>query len=637
MKATHQHSEEVKQTLLNAVVEFGSLAEKIGRHDLVSDIGEIRSSVGRGQFRLVVMGEIKKGKSSFINALLGIGNLLPTDIDIATSTVYKIIHGPERKLKVFFLPDAQTGRQMDPLEISESQLVEYGTESGNPSNRKQVDFIALELPSDLLATGLTIVDTPGVGGLYKSHRGISWRYAPNADAVFFILDSTESVISRDEIAFLRELTDKITQRVYFVQTKTDMPSREQREAWEVRNKEILIRELPHLSKESLRYFPTSSKLKREGEKLRMAKLVEDSGFPDVERFLRDELIAAKDFYLCQGAAKPLLAKVRLLRGEVESEARNAQVEVGHELEALQKDLEKRQREYAEWEQTTFQVQRQEFSDRFRDLRQLACEELQNALDSQYVEFGRFMNTARQTSDMTAELLDSKIREIQEHLIGRCYEDGHTIIGAFTEAVDRILSDFYEKISGHIPENEWVSRSGPLKFKSWTDGVVIQNTLHLNHSEFERTRNVAGGGLLVFGLAAALGNWVVPGLGTLAGLAAGLWGADLANDAMNKRQVEEALLKMDRVLRETLQSVKNRALQDFNRISTERERAIRDLFQAAANGTREQYERQVAQVRERGTQTKEALRESAAVREGVLRKLNELTGQLQSLIQVPYSA
>lgn len=627
MKITHQNSEKTKQTLMDAAREFGSLADKLGRHHLVSDISQIQSRIDRGHFRLVVMGEIKKGKSSFINALLGVGNLLPTDIDIATSTVYKIIHGPERKIKVFFLPDAQTGRQMDPLEISELQLVEYGTEVGNPGNRKQVDFIALEIPSDLLSTGLVIVDTPGVGGLYKSHKAISWRYAPNADAIFFVLDSTESLVSEDEMAFLRDLTDKVTQRVYFVQTKTDMTSREQREAWEVRNREILHRDLSHVSKENIRYFPTSAKLKREGEKLKMANLLEDSGFQNIERFLRDELIAAKDFYLCQGAAKPLLAKVSLLRSEVESEARVAQAEVGRDLEALQKDLEKRKMEYADWEQTTFQVQRQEFSDRFRDLRQQACEDLQNVLDSQFLEIVRFMDAARQSSDMTAKLLDSKIREIQGNLIGRCHEDGHAIIGRFAEAVDQILSDFCKNITGYIPEDEWISRSGALEFRSWTEGVVIQDTLHLNHSGFERTRNVASSGLMALGVATAI-------LGPYAGLLAALLGAGLADDAMNKRQVEDALLKMERILRETIQSVKNKALQDFNRIATERERAIRDLFQASAKGTREQYERQVAQFRERGTQTKEALRESSAVREGVLRKLDELTVQLQSIMRVP---
>ena len=55
-----------------------------------------------GEFQVVVMGEIKKGKTSFINALFGEYDLLPTDSDVATSTVYKIKYGPTRKYTVIF-------------------------------------------------------------------------------------------------------------------------------------------------------------------------------------------------------------------------------------------------------------------------------------------------------------------------------------------------------------------------------------------------------------------------------------------------------------------------------------------------------------------------------------------------------
>ena len=60
---------------------------------------------GLGIFRLVVMGEIKKGKSSFINALIGTDNLVPVHSDVATSTIFKIHYGPEIKYTVYFEKD----------------------------------------------------------------------------------------------------------------------------------------------------------------------------------------------------------------------------------------------------------------------------------------------------------------------------------------------------------------------------------------------------------------------------------------------------------------------------------------------------------------------------------------------------
>ena len=55
-----------------------------------------------GLFRIVVMGEIKQGKSSFINALLGVKDLVPVNSDVATSTIFKIRYGKEKRYRVFF-------------------------------------------------------------------------------------------------------------------------------------------------------------------------------------------------------------------------------------------------------------------------------------------------------------------------------------------------------------------------------------------------------------------------------------------------------------------------------------------------------------------------------------------------------
>jgi len=631
MKITHQLTDQAKQTLAAAANNFSTIANQLGREELIDDVPSMLQQLDQGTFRLVVMGEIKKGKSSFLNALLGLGSLLPTDVDVATSTVYKIIHGPERKIKVFFLPDAQTGRQLDPLEISESQVAEYGTEDGNPGNRKYVDFIAVELPSDLLATGLTIIDTPGVGGLYKSHRGITWRYAPNADAIIFVLDSTESVISNDEIDFLRELTGKITQRVYFVQTKTDMVGREQREAWEIRNKEILAKEIPKFTGTNLRYFPISSKLKRQGEEMKVTKYIEGSGFDAVEAFMKD-LIATKDFYLCQELAKPLLAKFGILRDALNGEARAAQVATGQELDTLKKNLEESQKELSEWEQTVFQSRRQKFSDRFNDLSRDARTDLQNVLDPQSAQINVMMDQLHQMPSVTAAALDSKIREIQSNLIVECSERGHKVIGRFTSEFDKELSEFCTAVAAHVPSNQLVARSGTTGLGGWGGGVIEYQTLDLSQSGWDKTRTALGGAMLGIGIVTTVAHFLTVGLTLVPTFFVAMILGKKQLDHAAKLKLEQAFKETERILRETMASVRSKALQDFTRITDERMRAIRDLFQAAIKGTREQCEREMAQIRERGNQTQEALRKATAERAAVLKTLNELTSELQKIIQ-----
>ena len=213
-----------KQRVIDIAREFATGPADDATHAEDRD-KRMQSLVGRldsGVFRIVVMGEVKKGKSSFINALLGWPDLLPVDTDVATSTAYKILYGPTERITVFYLPaDEDPQAVSDPVEIPRERLSEFGTEAGNPGNDKRVDFIAIELPNTLLQEGVALVDTPGVGGLFKKHRDITFRFAPNADAVLFVMDSVECVISADEIRFLAELR-KTTEQVIFLQTKTDM-------------------------------------------------------------------------------------------------------------------------------------------------------------------------------------------------------------------------------------------------------------------------------------------------------------------------------------------------------------------------------------------------------------------------------
>jgi len=202
------------ETVASLMTRVGLLEEEINGGNRDNEYFSNIEKVALGLFRVVVMGEIKKGKSSFINALCATRDLVPVHDNVATSTIFKIHYGEKSEYKVFFLPES--GKEK--ITISADQLRQYGTEDGNPDNREMVDFIAVQSPSQLLKDGFLLIDTPGVGGLFKKHRDITFKYAPKADAVFFVTDSTESPIGADEVSFLKELRN-ITRLIYFVQTK----------------------------------------------------------------------------------------------------------------------------------------------------------------------------------------------------------------------------------------------------------------------------------------------------------------------------------------------------------------------------------------------------------------------------------
>ena len=573
MPTSHAQVQQMKAAITTAAAAFGDLCKKQGRGELADDLGSLTGRMNGGVFRLVVMGEIKKGKSSFINAMLGMGDLLPTDTDIATSTVYKIIYGPEKKIKVFFLPDLETGRVPEPETVAESQITEYGTEKGNPGNIKKVDFIAVEYPAELLKTGLVIVDTPGVGGLYKAHQGITWKYAPNADAVFFVLDSIESVISDDEIKFLQVLTEKITDRVYFVQTKKDKAGIEQWQSWEKRNKELLLAKLPRFTEENLRYFPISSKVKQNGDKMKVAKLVEDSGYPAVLDFLENQLIAEKDMLLCHEAAGMLLSKVAVLRGEVAGQLQVFQAESREKLTKLDQQLQTTRMELVEWERTVFQEKQQAFSDQFREMKQDVYDKLNDILDPGTPELTQFLDGLR-SGNVAASAMNTEISNYQQKWIAVCSEQGSRELTDFNQRLMASLLELCNSMETHVDVNQFTSRMSGAVSHNWSDGVGRCQSLNLTHSKFDTARNLSMGASFAVGAAFAIGN-LVPGLGFLTGAlalaaVAGI-GGKASYDSMEAKRKEEALAKTERVLRETIAAIRKRALQDFGHLATECEK------------------------------------------------------------------
>ena len=277
------------------------------------------TTVALGIFKLVVMGEIKKGKSSFINGVCGIPELVPVHSDVATSTVFKIHHGTERKYTVYFQRDGDA-KELKKLEIPPEQVSEYGTENDNPNNIKGVDFIAVEAASPVLSDGLVILDTPGVGGLFKKHRDITFKHAPKADAIFFVTDSTESPIGADEVAFLKDLK-RVTNLIFFVQTKAAKVAEDACRS-RMENNIAILTDQAGFRREDIRYFVVDSNLKADADKSQNLEDLQDSGFVPLMQFLTNDLKRRKDLNL---------ATLGLARATMKFEGIKAQVSGRREI------------------------------------------------------------------------------------------------------------------------------------------------------------------------------------------------------------------------------------------------------------------------------------------------------------------
>ena len=128
--------------------DLHGLAIALENDDLQGTVAGLQQTISE-PFLFVVVGEVKAGKSSFVNALLG-AEVCGTDVEPCTDTVQQIIYAEE------------------PFE-----------KSTGPHLKK------IGRPIDILQE-ISIVDTPGTNTIIEQHQTITESYIPNSDLVFFV-------------------------------------------------------------------------------------------------------------------------------------------------------------------------------------------------------------------------------------------------------------------------------------------------------------------------------------------------------------------------------------------------------------------------------------------------------------------
>jgi hypothetical protein len=520
----------------------------------ISMLKSIVERMNRGLFRLVVMGEREKGKSSFINALVQQPDLLPTDTGLCTSTVCKIIYGTEKRIKVFFREDSDTGVRQKPLAIESSQLPDYATEGGNADDKAMVDFIGMQIPCPLLKEGLAIIDTPGVGSIVKDHRDVTWRYAPNADAIFFVLDSTETLLGAEEVEFLKQLTEKHTKRIFFIQTKTDASDGETVRGWEKRNKEILLSEVG-IPEKSLVYFCVSSTLKNKADHSKSGKRLHRSGFSQVIDFLHRQLIPRKDEELVREAIHSLLSAADHLRNSLQESKRIFSMNSEEENRKIQKEFSENKTDFDEWSRRTFPRRSRGFNNDFDVLRRKFRDGLQHELDPNGIILQKFRERLEEES--TKKISENANRIIQDEI-------EHALVQ--TTAVLKNFEGEAKKLMNHVL-HELDAPSGLMpNTDSPTSKILIPestNPLTSQVTGMDKARGMFSGfsmGLMAGGLITAV---AFPPVGVAAPIIGALTGAFFGRKDIMERERQSLLRALEMNLKETLSSTLRQAHSKFD--------------------------------------------------------------------------
>jgi len=168
---------------------------------------------------VAVLGQFKAGKSSFINSLVG-EPVLPVGVVPVTTVICRLQYGPARKAVVAFFDGAR-------LEVGTGRLDEFTSEAKNPSNKKNVEMVDIELPALNEYPGLRIVDTPGLGSIFAYHHATSENWLPEAGAAILAI-SSDRPLAENDLQLIRELV-QYTPNIVLLLTKSDLLTPDQQD------------------------------------------------------------------------------------------------------------------------------------------------------------------------------------------------------------------------------------------------------------------------------------------------------------------------------------------------------------------------------------------------------------------------
>ncbi len=269
-------------------LQLGSLGQRLLRlidsktdYERQRKCRDLLSAIAADRFTLAVVGQFNRGKSSLMNAILGLDRL-PVGVVPLTSVITKVSYGNPERVLIEYEGSHLKG------EISLGQLAEYVTEGGNPGNQRHIVSAEIQLPSEFLRRGLFFVDTPGVGSAIAENTATTESFLPEADAVIFVT-SFDSPLGREELEFLQKVREHV-RKVFFAVNKLDLvPSEKHPRVLSFIRKRLEY----ELGLQEPRLFPVSALLGLQAKLADSAHKLVESGLPTLEESLIQFLTTEK--------------------------------------------------------------------------------------------------------------------------------------------------------------------------------------------------------------------------------------------------------------------------------------------------------------------------------------------------------
>ena len=193
-------AERLAATLAEGLDELAAVADELRLADEAQKLRSRASQVRDDRFRVLVVGEFKRGKSTLLNAMLG-DDVLPRKVAECTAVITILTYADAPGVRVHFADGTQAAMPLPEFRRQYELSVDDSDDRQVAADRfSHVEYAEIGYPVELCRHRVDLVDSPGLGA-HQTRTQRTQKYLANADAVVLVLNATQ-FLSEEERHFL---------------------------------------------------------------------------------------------------------------------------------------------------------------------------------------------------------------------------------------------------------------------------------------------------------------------------------------------------------------------------------------------------------------------------------------------------
>jgi GTPase SAR1 family protein len=187
----YQQHELFRSTLSDLVKRQIKISQTLNMSVWEKNLHQLHERVLADNFKVLVVGEFKRGKSTVINAMLG-QEILPADAIPTTAIINEVKWGDTPRAVLHYSRTSEASEH-PPVEIPINQIEKYVVIQDGKTHQdaiKESPYEKVELfwNLDLCRNGVEIIDSPGLNE-NEVRQKVTTNYLSSVDAIVFVLSS----------------------------------------------------------------------------------------------------------------------------------------------------------------------------------------------------------------------------------------------------------------------------------------------------------------------------------------------------------------------------------------------------------------------------------------------------------------